>query len=458
MTRTARELYQNLVLDPSINPVAQRVVAAILAAIGNGSLIDDDPLPSSRRLAEAHNVSRSCVVQAYEILAGMGAIRSRHGSGTRVCPGASQLIGETCRTPVGAKTRSEPDDVLDMRVPAHLFRAVVDEREWNRAWRLATAPDAVGSGHRELTTALHNHLRSFRGMQLHPEQLILRPGLGSAMVDIVACLGLAGDNVVVEDPGHPRIQGLFVEAGCRVRRLPVDDEGLRVDMLTSADRAVHVTPARQWPTGVAMSPRRRAELMEWAARTGGVVIENDLDAEFTYGRAPEPTLFQAASSAARVIYLGSPYRLLGDDLAIVWLVVDYDFHRRPNDVAPISECPARALANYLNSGALYRHRNRALTLCRDRRDALLRALAHEVPQVTTSGEQSGTEVVLHLPAGATELGVQMQLERARYRVSTLGEFAMRRRDHALVLHYGDLTPSTGRRFARSLQQALAGLT
>ena len=56
-------------------------------------------------------------------------------------------------------------------------------------------------------------------------------------------------------------------------------------MLTGADKVVYTTPTRQWPTGVAMSAERRRELLEWSARAGGVIIKNDLNAEFTYGHA-----------------------------------------------------------------------------------------------------------------------------------------------------------------------------
>ena len=442
-------------MDPEIHPVSQRVVSAILAAITNGSLLDDDPLPSSRSLAEAHGVSRSSVVQAYETLAGLGVIRSVHGSGTTVSPGARSLLESGHPPPPSCP--SQPTDTkraLNLTVPANMHEAALDPREWNRAWRRAIASDHTHSGPQDLVAALHKHLRSFRGMTFTPEQVVLRPSIGSVVADIVHSADLRGQGVVVEDPGYPRIQRHFIDHGCRVRCLPVDGQGLRIDMLTGTDRAVHVTPARQWPTGVTMSEQRRQELLEWSARTGGIIIENDLDAEFVFGRAPEPTLFSMAPPGARVLYLGSPSKLLSSELAVVWLITDPGFRRRAEDLAPVSDFPARALAHFISSGALYRHRNRALSLCQERRNALLKQLSRVVPEIQALGEPSGTEIVLQLPDGADELAVQMHLEHSGYQVSALGDFTMRPRHHALLLHYGSLTPSAARGFAQCLQRAL----
>ncbi|RRD04979.1 PLP-dependent aminotransferase family protein [Arachnia propionica] len=456
MARRAPELHPRLIMDPEIHPIAQRVVSAILTAITDGSLLDDDPLPSSRSLAESHGISRSSVVQAYETLAGLGVVRSVHGSGTTVCPGARSLL-DSGAAPSPAPT-SEPDSTkrtLNLTVPADMHEAALDQREWNRAWRRAIAPDCSRSGPQDLIAALHKHLRSFRGMTFAPEQVVLRPSIGSVVADIVHSAELRGQGIVVEDPGYPRIQRHFIDHGCRVRCLPVDEHGLRIDMLTGTDRAVHVTPARQWPTGVTMSEQRRRELLDWSVRTGGLIIENDLDAEFVFGRAPEPTLFSMAPPGAQVVYLGSPAKLLSSELAVVWLITNPGFHRRAEDLAPVSDFPARALAHFISSGALYRHRNRALSLCQERRDALLKQLTKVVPEVQALGEPSGTEIVLQLPDGADELAVQMQLERSGYQVSALGDFAMRPRHHALLLHYGALTPSAARGFAQCLQRALA---
>ena len=454
MVRTAPTLHQRLALDPAIRPTSRRIVAAVIHGVQDGSLVDGDPLPSSRRFAEEHGLPRSAVVAAYETLGGLGVIHSAQGSGTRVSCGAGELL----RAPpeAGAQTalRKPPRQTLNLTVPGRAEKSVINLRDWKRAWREATDPFEEQDGAQALGEALNDHLRSFRGMVFSPRQVVLRPSIGGAIGDIVYGLELRGHGVVIEDPGYPRIQRHFINEGCRVRCVPVDEQGLRIDMLTGADRVVHVTPARQWPTGVAMSETRRRELLAWSARTGGVIVENDVDAEFTYGHAPRPTLFSMAEAGARVLYLGSSSKLITPELGVVWMVVDDAFRKRAADVAAVSDFSARALAYYMSSGAMYRQRNRALVLFGERRAALRAALSRWVPQVRVFGDPSGTELVVRLPDDADELVVQMRLEDVGYQVSTLGDFAMRHHPPTLVLQYGDLTPTEARNFAKNLRAAL----
>lgn len=454
MSRTTRASCPHLALDDAVEPAAQRVVQAVMAAVEAGSLVDGDFLPSTRRLAQEHSIARSSVVEAYEMLGGAGIVDSVPGSGTRICAGARTLLcasGEGPRRP--ARPHASTPHHVDLTVPAVVDSSVINLREWNKAWKEAIAPRGAPSGSAQLAEALTDHLRSFRGVTFEPRQLVLRPSIGSVIGDIVFGLDARGASVAVEDPSYPRIQRHFLNEGCRTHCIPVDDEGLRVDLLSPDDRIVHVTPARQWPTGATMSLRRRRELLEWAARTGSVIVENDIDAEFTYGRAPAPTLFSLADEHTHVCYVGSSAKLLAPELSVVWLIVDPILRRRAHDAAPVSDFSALALANFIRSGSLYRHRNRALALIEERRCALLRALKR-VPGVTAVGEASGTELVIRLPRTVDEVSVQLLLEDSGYQVSTLGDFSLRRHPPALVLQYADLTPSDARAFAVALHRAL----
>ena len=72
--------------------------------------------------------------------------------------------------------------------------------------------------------------------------------------------------------------------------VPVDDGGIRVDALRGQPApAVLLTPAHQFPTGVVLDGGRRRELLAWAA-DGGLVIEDDYDAEHRYDRPPVTAL------------------------------------------------------------------------------------------------------------------------------------------------------------------------
>lgn len=431
-----------------------------MGAVQGGGLSDGDVLPSSRAVADAYGVARSAVVEAYETLCGVGVLTSLPGSGTRVCDGAVELLAQSVPAPADHPARGcppRPAKVIDLTVPGQADESIVDQREWKRAWRVALeSSPPEESGPRKLRHALVEHLRFFRGIAVEPHQVVLRPSVGSAVDELVHGLGLVGRGVALEDPGYPRLPGYLAKAGCRVHCVPVDDEGLRVDRLSPDAAAVHVTAARQWPTGVVMSPERRKHLFDWALATGGIILENDYDAEFTYGHIPPPTLKATAPPGVTVVYAGSSMKLVSKDLGVIWMVVPDCFRRRGWDTAPVSEYSARTLASLIESGALYRHHNRALRLYDERRTALLHQLNQRVPEVTVEGDQAGTELLLGLPEGCDELRVRMQIEDAGFRVSSIGDFAMRHRAPALLLQYGELPPAAAPEFADALREVLTG--
>ncbi len=394
------------------------------------------------------------MVEAYETLCGLGVLESVAGSGTRVAAGALGLLDPDQGPHESAESMdSAPDDSMNLTVPSRVDTQTIDITEWNKAWRVATDPRSAHSSEKSLEEVLEDHLRSFRGVALHDNQLLIRPAIGAAIADLVHGFDLKNRGVGVEDPGYPRTQRHLVNLGCRVHWIPVDEEGLRVDAIGPDVAAVHVTPARQWPTGVAMSQRRREQLLRWSEKTGGVIIENDQDSELVHDQNPQPTLYSSDPESGRVAYLGSTSNFISPEMEVVWLIVPKGFKRRAEDVAPVSDFVSRALAHYIGSGAMYRHRNRALPLYRERRQALAKYVDGVVPGLQIVGDPIGTEVVIELPPGCDEISVQMRIEQAGFQVSTLGDFAMRSHKPSLVVGFGDLPPAQARTLAKAIARA-----
>lgn len=207
-----------------------------------------------------------------------------------------------------------------------------------------------------------------------------------------------------------------------------------------------------------MSPQRREQLLRWSERTGGVIIENDQDSELVHDQNPQPTLYSRDPESGRIAYLGSTSSFISPDMEVVWLIVPKDFKRRAEDVAPVSDFVSRALAYYIGSGAMYRHRNRALPLYRERRQALAKYVDGVVPGLQIVGDPIGTEVVIELPPGCDEISVQMRIEQAGFQVSTLGDFAMRSHKPSLVVGFGDLPPTQARTLAKAIASACKATT
>jgi GntR family transcriptional regulator/MocR family aminotransferase len=219
----------------------------------------------------------------------------------------------------------------------------------------------------------------------------------------------------------------------------VDDRGLVPAALTERVDVVLTTPAHQFPTGVVLAPERRAALLDWAAATGGLVMEDDYDAEYRYDRAPVGAVQGLAPE--RVLYAGSVSKTLAPALRLGWLVAPEHL------VTPLARAKAQddlgtpvmeqlTLADFLERGELDRHLRRTRLTYKARRDALIAALARYLPGVRPSGVAAGLHLVAHLPPGTDEPAM---LRAARHRgvgLQGLSEHRLLDAPPALLLGYG----------------------
>jgi GntR family transcriptional regulator/MocR family aminotransferase len=194
-------------------------------------------------------------------------------------------------------------------------------------------------------------------------------------------------------------------AGLKVHGAPVDEEG--VDIHGVSAPAVLATPAHQCPTGVVLSPRRRAALIAWA-RGGGLVIEDDYDAEFRYDRAPLGALQGLAPD--RVVYLGTTSKTLAPGMRLGWLVVpaaltDAVVEAKLLDDLGSSTIEQLALARLLDTAAYDRHLRKARRRNRARRDALIASVGKSLPQARVSGISAGLHALLRLPGAVDAQGL-----------------------------------------------------
>jgi len=164
-----------------------------------------------------------------------------------------------------------------------------------------------------------------------------------------------------------------------------------VDGLESVD-AAFVTPAHQFPTGTVLSPERRAALIAWARSTGALVLEDDYDAEYRYDRQPVGSLQGLAPDV--VIYGGSTSKTLAPGLRLGWLVLPSHLQAEPPGTPAVLD--QLALADLLERGDFDRHLRRHRRLYQRRREALLDAIAAQLPDVTVSGAAAGLHAVLHI--------------------------------------------------------------
>ena len=302
-----------------------------------------------------------------------------------------------------------------------------------------------------------------RGVSADVDRVVVCDGFGHGFSLVARVLRDRGHDVVaVEDPGYDGPREVLASIGARHRAVAVDDDGLVVDQLHRSDaRAVVVTPAHQNPTGAVLSSARRTEIVAWARQVDGYVIEDDYDAEYRYDRHPAGAI--QGLDPDRVIYCGTTSKSLAPGLRLGWLVLPADLvdpivaARRATDLATSSILQA-TFAAFLTRGDLDRHLRRTRRVYRQRRDALIAALARWVPEVVPRGASAGMTVLVTLPDDLDEADIHTRALEVGVRVYPLEDFRASRRSDptpGLALGYGQLTPSQLEEGARLLADVIA---
>ncbi|MFF3256618.1 PLP-dependent aminotransferase family protein [Actinacidiphila glaucinigra] len=409
---------------------------ALREAVRTGRLAPGTRLPPSRTLAVDLGVSRNTVVEAYAELVAEGWLTAQQGSGTRVAPRA-----EPHRPPAGAPRTGPARAAAPRTGPRYAMQpgapdlARFPRTQWLAAARraLTAAPnDALGygdpRGRPELRTALADYLARARGVYAEPERIVVCSGFHHGLA-LMAKVLRARDvrAVAVEAYGLDLYRDLLTNAGLRTPPLCVDEHGARTGDLPRLREAgaVLMTPAHQYPTGVALCPERRTAAVAWARDTGGLLLEDDYDGEFRYDRRPVGAL--QGLDPQRVVYFGSASKSLAPGVRLGWMVL-------PDAMLPeiveakgygdymSSTLEQLTLAEFIVSGAYDRHVRSMRQRYRRRRDQLVAALAERAPGVRAVGMAAGLQVVLELPRG-TEESVVRAAARQGLAISGLREFA-----------------------------------
>jgi len=429
----------------------QRLTSALREAIRDGRLPLASALPPSRALATDLGVSRWTVARSYTQLAAEGYLEARTGSATLVrwAPDSAQRT-RTHQLPPAERTPPRYD-MTPGRPDLRAFPAA----RWVEAIRQAAAtapPDQLGypdpDGSAVLRGVLAEYLDRARGAAAAASDITICLRAAEAMTRV--CRALIADgvrSVAVEDPGWRPLGEIAAAAGLGVVPLPVDDQGLQVAHLRAHPEvgAVCVAASHQFPVGAVLSPGRRAALLGWAKDTGGLIVEDDYDAEFRYDRPAVSTL--QGMAPGRVFLLGSVSKTLAPAVGIGWVASPPRLTSALRAATPFPLAPPTvhqlALAGLIESGAYDRHLRAARRRYRDRRRAVLDALASQLPGCQVTGAAAGLHVLLWLPGGTDAGQVAARAAQRGLLVTDLDRYrAEPDPDHpGLVLGYGNLADS-----------------
>jgi GntR family transcriptional regulator / MocR family aminotransferase len=265
------------------------------------------------------------------------------------------------------------------------------------------------------------------------------------------------ERVALEDPGWHAQRLIVEQSGLEVLPIPVDAEGISVETLDASDaEAVVVTAAHQFPTGVALSPRRRAALVAWAERGDRLIIEDDYDAELCHERVGA----LQGLAPDRVLYIGSASKRLTPGMRLGWMLLPSWVSWALITAKAIEDAGSEAagqlaLADFIARGELERHLRRMRLRYAQRHAALIDALARELPEWRADGFSGGLHTQVGLPDGVDEAALLAAAARHGVGIEglSLHSFAGDR-PPGVVLGHAHLTEVAIERGVRLLREAL----
>jgi GntR family transcriptional regulator/MocR family aminotransferase len=435
-------------------PLNRRLTSVIRSAIRDGRLPLGAAVPPSRALADDLGVSRWTVTRAYGQLVTEGYLAARTGSATRVSwtpePG-DRTAGWPPEPPAEDPPRPVRYDLDASRPDLRAF----PRRKWVDAIRVAAETAsfdqldrAEPGGHPRLRAVLAEHLNRRRGAVAGPSTISVFSGGGQSMWQVSRALLAAGITAIgVENPGSPRLWQAASSAGLELVPLPADDDGLVVGALDRYPelRAVCVGAARQVAFGFTLAPARRAALLEWARRADGLIVEDDDDAEFSFGGPALPAL--QGQDPDRVALLGSMSKTLSPTVSIGWIVGPRRWVAGIRTEYELAATPATlnqlALAHFIESGSYDRYLRESRRRLQARRAALVAALQRSLPECHVHGAEGGLDLLLDLPAGSDTRAILAAAQRRDMAMSDPDDlrFGPEPGPPGLLLGYGNLRDS-----------------
>ena len=428
-------------------PLYEALYRAIRGDILSGKLQPGEKLPSKRALAEHLEVSKITVETAYSQLLSEGYICSREKVGYFV---------EEVEHPLPVLPTSVPDSreihsdaVLDLtgggteQFPFSVWMKLQREVMLDYGERLLLPLPNTGIA--ELKTAIAEHLASFRGMHVNPNNILIGAGTDFLYNLLIQLLGRDW-LYAVEEPGYGKIRRIYAAGGVQAVSAPLDGSGVRPDSLETAG-VLHISPSHHFPTGLVTPVSRRLELLQWADRRDGYIIEDDYDSEFRFAAHPMPAM-QALDRSGRVIYMNTFSKTLAPSIRISYLVLPeglmQEFQRRLGFYScTVPSFEQYTLARFLSRGHFEKHINRMRKFYRARRNRvveLLKTCAY-ADYLTILEQDAGLHFLLQVDTSLTDEELTSRLHTAGIKVRCLSSYyhdTAYRDSHCLVVNYSSL--------------------
>jgi len=415
----------------SETPIYQQIENHLRQAILSGSMPADTRLPSARQLARDLGVNRITIENAYSALEANGLVFSRMGSGTYVLPihplpavtqkpNDSWPLWQTNLRDVIVYPELADDVLIDSEHshPISFASGISDSRlfpaeEFRKVLQTVMRRDQIDAldygerrGYGPLREGIAQILAS-QGLQTHPENILITAGSQQAIFLASQVLLNPNDVVLVEDPTYPAAIDLFRTLGFQVVGIPVDSEGMQVELLEKLlqqhhPKLIYTIPNFHNPTGTCLNSARRRELIDLAGKYNVPILEDDFVGDLRYEGHTQPSL-KSLDPGGRVIYVSTFSKMLMPGLRVGFLVADgpvneHLLHFKGLSDLATSTLIQRALDAYMTVGRYQTYLHRSCQVFRKRRDTMVDAIErHMTPNISFEIPKGGLFIWLKLP-------------------------------------------------------------
>lgn len=439
-------------------PMYKAIYELVKKDICDGKIAPLEKLPSKRALAKNLGLSVITVENAYDQLIAEGYVYAETKRGYYV----SELTGiSKVKTPTPArlnitKPKKNENIVFDFSsnktesenfpfsIWAKLMRETISRRE---SELLVSSPC---EGVYELRSAIANHLSSFRGMAVDPDQIIIGAGTEYLYSLIIKLLG--NDKIYcIEDPGYKKLKLIYESNGAVCRYAAMDSQGILVEELNRAGADIaHISATHHFPTGITMPVSRRYELLAWANECDGrYIVEDDYDSEFRLNGKPIPPL-QSIDACGKVIYMNTFSKSLTSTIRISYMVLperlaNLFYEKLSFYSCTVSTFEQYTLAAFIGEGYFEKHINRMRLHYGRKRAKILEIIraGFSEDELTIIENDSGLHFLLKFNTTISDGDIKRRLAARGIKIVPVTDYSMGEHiedKHQFVLNYSNMQP------------------
>ena len=442
-------------LDNVDIPLYQHLYECIKNDILSGKITKNQKMPSKRTLASNLGVSTITIENAYDQLISEGYMYA--------LPKKGYYAAELQR-PQSLAPKMNKELVIDKKrktdEPVFEFSSSRTESEdfpfsiWSRLVRTTLASKekellkvSPCEGVYELRSAIANHLTSFRGMYVDPDQIIVGAGTEYLYALLIKLLG--NEKIyAIENPGYKKLSYIYRSNMAECRYVDMDDHGIDIGLLEKSGAEVaHISPTHHFPTGITMPVSRRYELLAWAnEKEGRYIIEDDYDSEFRLKGRPVPTL-QSIDACEKVIYMNTFSKSLTSTIRISYMVLpeklaNLYFEKLSFYSNTVSTFDQYVLAAFISEGYFEKHINRMRLRYEKKKMRILEMISSifSEEECKVIDNDSGLHFLLELKTKHSDAQIKEKLQKKRISIGCVSDYYMEEvcDSHLFIVNYSGI--------------------